>query len=279
MNLEKCQKQLSQLVSILAGKCFLQSLGTVIGRNLAWIGPAYVRSLIPLAYPTNKFLWSWCSPVYVHVVLVDSVGGLSGLYKRWGSVWHRVWSRGTVVDTQISQSSMYCCHLEHSPLYFFVFISQIEAVRAHLVQRFSVRMILFQLRNFLLLLLPLLGSLTECHSPNRNHVRRVDSYLAVWILEARALPPKKRYYCELSLNGVLYSRTCCKLMNDSLFWGEPFQFQWVVWGSVCVLQFQWVVWDSVCVYFSFSESYEAVCVCTSGNTMRMYIYGDVSSSF
>jgi hypothetical protein len=67
--------------------------------------------------------------------------------------------------------------------------------------------------------------LTECHSPNRNHVRRVDSYLAVWILEARALPPKKRYYCELSLNGVLYSRTCCKLMNDSLFWGEPFQFQ------------------------------------------------------
>jgi RAS protein activator-like 2 len=67
--------------------------------------------------------------------------------------------------------------------------------------------------------------LTDCHSPNRNHVRRVDSQLSVWILEARSLHPKKKYYCEVSLNGVLYSRTCCKMMNDILFWGEPFVFE------------------------------------------------------
>ena len=74
--------------------------------------------------------------------------------------------------------------------------------------------------------LPLLpSSLTECHSPNRNHVRRVDSHLSLWVLEARNLQPKKRYYCEVSLNSVLYARTCCKMMNDILFWGEPFVFE------------------------------------------------------
>ena len=70
-----------------------------------------------------------------------------------------------------------------------------------------------------------LSSLTECHSPNRNHVRRVDSHLSLWVLEARNLHPKKRYYCEISLNSVLYARTCCKMMNEILFWGEPFVFE------------------------------------------------------
>ncbi len=68
-------------------------------------------------------------------------------------------------------------------------------------------------------------SLNDCQRPNRNHLRHLDSQLSLWVLEARNLQPKKRYYCEVYLNGVLYAQTCCKVMNDILFWGEPFVFE------------------------------------------------------
>lgn len=71
----------------------------------------------------------------------------------------------------------------------------------------------------------LFSRLLECQRPNRDHLRRLDTQLTVWILEARNLQPKKRYYCEIYLNGILYALTCCKMMNEILFWGEPFVFE------------------------------------------------------
>ncbi|KAK7478507.1 hypothetical protein BaRGS_00030266, partial [Batillaria attramentaria] len=70
-----------------------------------------------------------------------------------------------------------------------------------------------------------LSSLRRTIKPNHEQVRRSDSSLRLWIVEAKNVQPKKRYFCEILLDRRLYARTSSKQMGDMLFWGEHFEFK------------------------------------------------------
>lgn len=49
-------------------------------------------------------------------------------------------------------------------------------------------------------------SLRKSIAPNAEYTRRTDNSLKMWIYEAKALPPKKKYFCEINLDKTLYGR-------------------------------------------------------------------------
>ncbi|XP_031621273.1 probable Ras GTPase-activating protein isoform X3 [Contarinia nasturtii] len=67
-------------------------------------------------------------------------------------------------------------------------------------------------------------SLRKSIAPNAEHQRHTDNSLKMWIQEAKAITPKKRYFCEINLDKTLYGRTSVKQKTDLLFWGEYFDF-------------------------------------------------------
>ncbi|CAJ0564143.1 unnamed protein product, partial [Mesorhabditis spiculigera] len=69
-----------------------------------------------------------------------------------------------------------------------------------------------------------LPSLRRTMNPRRDSQRRTEHALQVWVLEAKGIPAKRKYFCELCLDKVLYARTSAKPLMGICFWGQHFDF-------------------------------------------------------
>lgn len=67
-------------------------------------------------------------------------------------------------------------------------------------------------------------SLRQAARPDEMRTRRCERTVKLWLLEAKAIPPKKRYYCEIMLDETLYARSSSKLKTELCFWGEVYEF-------------------------------------------------------
>ncbi|CAG0922668.1 unnamed protein product [Notodromas monacha] len=67
-------------------------------------------------------------------------------------------------------------------------------------------------------------SIKRSIQPEQEHMRRKENSLKIWVLEAKNIAPKKRYFCEVSLDRTLYARTSSKPKSELCFWGEQFEF-------------------------------------------------------
>ncbi|KAA3679710.1 uncharacterized protein DEA37_0001377 [Paragonimus westermani] len=65
-------------------------------------------------------------------------------------------------------------------------------------------------------------SLRRTVKPNLQNERHRENSLRLSILEARNLPTKRRYYCDICLDRTLYARTTSKTATDGIFWAEDF---------------------------------------------------------
>merc|ERR1712183_445988 len=62
-------------------------------------------------------------------------------------------------------------------------------------------------------------------NPNLDNIRRTEHKLSLYVQEAKCLPSKKKYFCEVCLDRKLCARTTSKWKNDSsIMWGEGFEF-------------------------------------------------------
>lgn len=67
-------------------------------------------------------------------------------------------------------------------------------------------------------------SLRKGVQPNLDECRRVDNSLKLWVWEAKNIPPKKKYFCEIFLDNAYCAKTSSKTQAEMLFWGEFFEF-------------------------------------------------------
>lgn len=52
--------------------------------------------------------------------------------------------------------------------------------------------------------------MNEC---SQDNVERTENSLSLWVNEAKDLPPKRRYYCEVHLDGTLFARTSSRAVG------------------------------------------------------------------
>ncbi|KAM6941781.1 RAS protein activator like-3 [Lycodopsis pacificus] len=66
--------------------------------------------------------------------------------------------------------------------------------------------------------------LRRAAQPNKDNIERTENSLSLWVNEAKDLPPKRSYYCEVHLDGTLFARTSSravgKLPNRSSLAGD-----------------------------------------------------------
>ncbi|XP_030638580.1 LOW QUALITY PROTEIN: RAS protein activator like-3 [Chanos chanos] len=58
-------------------------------------------------------------------------------------------------------------------------------------------------------------NLRRAAQPNKDNCERMENSLSLWVNEAKDLPPKRRYYCELHLDGTLFARTSSRATGKS----------------------------------------------------------------
>lgn len=58
---------------------------------------------------------------------------------------------------------------------------------------------------------------------NQDETRRTENTLKIWIMEAKDIPSKKKYFCHLIVDLQPSHRTCSKPMTNMCFWGEYFE--------------------------------------------------------
>ncbi|CAH8523848.1 unnamed protein product [Heterobilharzia americana] len=65
-------------------------------------------------------------------------------------------------------------------------------------------------------------NLRRTAKPNLENEYHLENSLKLSILEARDIPAKRSYYCDISLDGTLYARTTSKTAVSGIFWAEDF---------------------------------------------------------
>lgn len=84
-----------------------------------------------------------------------------------------------------------------------------------------------------------MDNLRKSMNPRRDLQRRTENSLLIWVLEAKGLPAKRKYYCEMTLDKTLYGRTSGKARTDNIFWGENFEFMMLPKiGEICISLFR-----------------------------------------
>jgi RAS protein activator-like 2 len=69
--------------------------------------------------------------------------------------------------------------------------------------------------------------------PRRDQIWRTEKSLQIWMLEVKGVAAKRKYFCEICLDKILFARTSTKPRDDICFWGERFEF-WCVFCLVMI---------------------------------------------
>ncbi|CAJ1052635.1 RAS protein activator like-3 isoform X2 [Xyrichtys novacula] len=55
--------------------------------------------------------------------------------------------------------------------------------------------------------------LRRAAQPNKDNIERTENSISLWVNEAKDLTPKRRYYCEVHLDGTLFARTSSRAVG------------------------------------------------------------------